>query len=225
MDINRIPASKHIFIKDGLYELSFDVEDMPVVPQADADMHDVNGNGGDQNDENGNAGNLDGGFHEPHQNLNGANDNGGNQGGAPQGPGDVPMNTAKFATGVVFSPKLKAMFADAKREWAAASVPSAVRSTVHACTRSHFSVEVELPSSEREMEGQVKAACPRGAAVTSPRSQREFAVGDAHPAGGDAATSSAACGLQGSVEAPTGCSSSGHAHACAGGGCLEGACV
>jgi hypothetical protein len=118
MDYTRIPGSKHIFIKDGFYELFFELEDGPrrII---DADMQEANGNGDDPHDDG--AGNNNGGNGEfgdaVQQNFAIEQANvGANQGGAPQPEVVAPMNNASFKPGIYFSLQLKATMQKSKRD-------------------------------------------------------------------------------------------------------------
>jgi hypothetical protein len=57
MDFDKIPALKSIFIKDGFYDLLFEVEDVALINQ-DETMDEAHGNGDNTDNGNGNSGGL-----------------------------------------------------------------------------------------------------------------------------------------------------------------------
>jgi hypothetical protein len=54
MDFSKIPALKSIFIKDGFYDLLFEVKDAALL-KPDEVMGEAHGNGDDTDDANGNS--------------------------------------------------------------------------------------------------------------------------------------------------------------------------
>ncbi|KAM0901614.1 hypothetical protein ACQ4PT_019866 [Festuca glaucescens] len=119
MDYTKIPESKHMPVKDGFYDLRFEVENVPMVV-ADADMLDANQDSGDRNDGNGFA--DDGARPEDQNDPNGGIHEKGNA-KQNEGQGDVvvPKDTQTRASRVIFSPLVKSMIESAKREWAASN--------------------------------------------------------------------------------------------------------
>ncbi|KAM0843209.1 hypothetical protein ACQ4PT_057851 [Festuca glaucescens] len=165
MDYTKIPESKHMPVKDGFYDLRFEVENVPMVV-ADADMLDANQDSGDRNDGNGFA--DDGARPEDQNDPNGGIHEKGNA-KQNEGQGDVvvPKNTQTCASGVIFSPLVKSMIESAKREWAASN-------SVYQSNVQMDQTEPPSPSSHYESD----AVTAGSASSTSPPAWSPFA---AHP--------------------------------------------
>jgi hypothetical protein len=143
MDFRKIPAVKSIYIKDGFYDLLFEVENAALLsPPFDEIMGDAHGNDDDANNGDGNSSGLEntGG---DHQDLA----NGANVAASIPGTGmnssdsgfsaHAPNNSRTVSSGVIFSPSLMRSMADSKREFLAAvcaAQKSDVSETRKTCT-------------------------------------------------------------------------------------------
>jgi hypothetical protein len=117
LDFRRIPAKERIFIADGFYDICFEVEaqrglvsSMEVNPGEDHSDHDGHGNNDDstsENQKNLNAMETDV-AHNRHE-LDGSKNN------ASIGP-DINKLAGDFSSGVKFSPRVKLMMEQSKKE-------------------------------------------------------------------------------------------------------------
>jgi hypothetical protein len=127
LDYRRIPAKERIFIADGFYDISFEVE-----AQRDQVMTTEDTHGEDPSDHDGH-GNNDDGTSESQKNLDAMetdvthdrNVQDGAKNASSKGP-DINKLVSDFSSGVKFSPKVKRMMEQSKIEIAAfiASLPS-----------------------------------------------------------------------------------------------------
>jgi hypothetical protein len=120
LDFRRIPAKERIFIADGFYDISFEVQvqsDLEMVPAAtpgeDPSDGDGHGNNGDNTSES--QKNQDDMDTDATRNLQ---DQEGSKNSAANGP-DVNRLAGEFSSGVKFSPRVKLMMEQSRVELSA----------------------------------------------------------------------------------------------------------
>jgi hypothetical protein len=101
MDFTKIPENKHMLVKDGFYDLRFEVENVPMTA-SDADMLDANQHDGDHNDDSGFA--DDGARPDDQNNPNGGlHENGDAKQDEGQGKGNVRRGTKEYSNSCFWS--------------------------------------------------------------------------------------------------------------------------